>query len=119
LRIAIKSIPNHNDIRRDIREKVERLLLGHLWEGVSQRLGVVHLLDNLDRQLHLSETMREQALDEEIKGRLGQVSCADSYAAVLDDVVDEFFEGFMHEHSAHLQALAQEHLTRVQDGWKQ
>jgi hypothetical protein len=119
LGIPIKSIPSDTDIRRDIRVRVERLLLGHLWEGVSQRLEVARLLDSLDRRLHLTDTMRMKALDEEIKECLVQVSCSDSYTDVLDDVVGEFFQGFMREHSARLQELAQQHLTRVQGGWKQ
>jgi hypothetical protein len=118
LGISIKSMPSDNDIRQDIREKVEQLLLGHLWEGVSQQLEVTQLLDDIDQQLCLTESMLKQATDEQIKQSLVQASCTDSYAAVLDNVVDEFFESFMREHSAHLQELAQDHLTHMQGEWK-
>jgi hypothetical protein len=119
LGIPIKSMPGDDDIRRDIHKNVEQMLLGHLWEGVSQQLEVTQLLEDIDRQLRLTETMMGHAIDEQIRRSLAQTSCTESYAAVLDDVVDEFFEGFMRDHGAHLQDLARKHLTHVQDGWKQ
>lgn len=118
LGIPVKSLPTDADIRRDIRERFERLLLGHLWEGVSQQLEVIRLLGDLDRQLHLTETMIGQALDERLKHGLQQESCAKSYAAVLDEVVGEFFEGFMCEHSARVRELTREHLAHVRGRWK-
>lgn len=119
LGIPVKSMPNDSDIRQDVRRKVEQLLLGHLWEGVSQQLEVTQLLDDIDRKLRLTKTMMGQAIDEHIKQSLVQASCTESYTTVLDDVVGQFFEGFMREHGAHLQELAQEHLIRVHDGWRQ
>jgi hypothetical protein len=118
LGIPAKSLPADTDIRRDIRERVERMLLGHLWEGVSQQLEVIRLLGDLDRQLHLTEKMITQALDEKLKRYLQRESCAKSYAAVLEEVVQEFFEGFMREHGAHVRELAQEHLAHVRGGWE-
>ncbi len=118
LRIPVKSLPADADIRRDIREQFERLLLGHLWEGISQQLEVTCLLSDLDRQLHLTDTMIGQALDERLKRCLQQESCAESYAMVLDKVVEELFEDFMCEHGVHVRELAQEHLARVRDGWE-
>jgi len=117
LDIPFKSLPVDADIRRDIRQRFERLLLGHLWEGVSQQLEVTRLLGDLDRQLHFTEAMIGHALDEQLKRCLEQKSCAKSYAAVLEEVVGEFFGDFMCEHGAHVRELAQEHLARVQDGW--
>jgi hypothetical protein len=116
LGIPTKSLPPDADIRRDIRERFERLILGHLWEGVSQQLEVTRLLGELDRRLHLTDTMIGQALDEELKGRLEQEACAKSYGTVLDEVVEGFFEDFMHEHGTRLRELAQEHLARVRKG---
>jgi len=118
LGIPAKSLPADADIRRDIRERFEHLLLGHLWEGISQQLEVTRLLSDLDRQLHFTETMIGQALNEHLKHCLQRESCAKSYAAVLDEVVGEFFEGFMREYGARVQKSAQEHLTRVRDGWE-
>jgi hypothetical protein len=118
LGIPTKSLPPDADIRRDIRERFERLILGHLWEGVSQQLEVTRLLGELDKRLHLTETMIGQALDEELKGRLERKSCVKSYGTVLDEVVEGFFEDFMHEHGTRLRELAQEHLACVRDGWE-
>lgn len=118
LGIPIKSLPTDADIRRDIGERFEHLLLGHLWEGVSQQLGVTRLLGDLDRNLHFTETMIGQALDEQLKHCLQQESYTKSYAAVLDEVVGEFFEGFMCKHSARVRELTREHLAHVRGGWK-
>ena len=76
------------------------------------------LLGDLDRNLHFTETMIGQALDAQLKHCLQQESCIKSYAAVLDEVVGEFFEGFMCEHSARVRELTREHLARVRGGWK-
>jgi len=116
LGIPTKSLPPDADIRRDIRERFERLILGHLWEGVSQQLEVTRLLGELDRRLHLTETMIGQTLDKELKGRLEQESCVKSYGTVLDEVVGGFFEDFMHEHGPRLRELAQEHMAHVRKG---
>jgi len=113
LGIPTKSLPADVDIRRDIRKRFERLLLGHLWEGVSQQLEVTRLLGDLDRQLHFTETMIGQAMDVRLKHRLQQEAYTKSYAAVLDELVGDFFEGFMHEHSAEVQALVQAHMARL------
>ena len=113
LGIPTKSLPTDADIRRDIGEQFEQLLLGHLWEGVSQQLEVTRLLGDLNRQLHFTKTMIGQALDEQLKHCLQQESCTKSYAAVLDEVVGEFFEGFMCEHSARVRELMREHLAHV------
>jgi hypothetical protein len=116
LDIPAKSLPANADMRRDIRERFEHLLLGHLWEGVSQQIEVTRLLGELDRQLHFTETMIGQALDEHLKYCLEQESCTKSYAAVLDEVVGKFFEDFMREHGGRIRELAQEHLARVRKG---
>ena len=118
LDIPVKSLPTDADIRRDIGDRFERLLLGHLWEGVSQQLEVTHLLGDLDRHLHFTETMIGQVLDERLKRCLQQESYAKSYAVVLDEVVEGFFEGFMREHGARVRGLVQEHLAHVRGGWK-
>jgi len=119
LGIPLKSLPTDTDIRRDIRQRFERLLLGHLWEGISQRLAVTSLLDDLHKQLNLTETMIDQALDEQLKHCLVQESCAKSYAVVLEEVVGEFFESFMREHGTSVQELVRTHLARMRGGWRQ
>jgi len=119
LGIPVKSLPTDADIRRDIRERFERLLLGYLWEGMSQRLEVTRLLVDLDRQLHLAETMADKVLDDQVKHCLAQESCAKSYAVVLDQVVDDFFEDLMREQGIRIRELAQEHLACMQGGqWR-
>jgi len=119
LGIPAKSLPSDADIRRDIRQQFERLLLGHLWEGMSQQLEVTRLLGDLDRQLHFTEAMISEMLDERLKSRLGQESCAESYAMVLNKVAGEFFEGFMRKHGAKARELVRAHLARVRGGWRQ
>ena len=114
LHIPLKWLPADADIRRDIRQQCEQLLLGHLWEGMSQHIGVARLLSDLDRQLHFTESMIAQTLDERLKFCLAQASCAQSYAVVLEQVVGEFFEGFMGKSGDRVQELAHEHLSRTQ-----
>jgi hypothetical protein len=118
LGLPLKSAPADADIRSDISKQFERLLLGHLWEGMSQQIEVVHLLSDLDKRLYFTEAMKDQALDDRLKSHLKQETCTESYAMILDRVVGEFFEGFMHEHGANIQELAQAHLARVRNGWK-
>jgi hypothetical protein len=119
LDIPVKSLPANVDIRQNICERFERLLLGHLWEGISHRFEVTRLLIDLDRQLHFTETMIAQALDSRLKDRLEQESCVESYTMVLDEIVREFFEDFMDKHGAYVHELVQAHLERLQKGWDQ
>jgi hypothetical protein len=119
LSIPAKSLPANTDLCQGISQKFEQLLLGHLWEGVSQQLEMTSLLVNLDRQLHFTQTMINQQLDEQIKCSLQEESCTKSYAAVLNQVVEEFFKDFMRENRTKLQELVQVHLKHVIEGWTQ
>lgn len=119
LGIPAKSLPANTDLCQGISQKFEQLLLGHLWEGVSQQLEMTSLLVNLDRQLHFTQTMINQQLDEQIKCSLQEESCTKSYAAVLNQVVEEFFKDFMRENRTKLQELVQVHLKHVIEGWTQ
>lgn len=117
LGIPLKSLPSDADIRQDIRKRFERLLLGHLWEGISEQLEMTRLLVDLDRQLHFADALIGQALDRRLKDRLGQGSCAESYAMVLSEVVAEFFEDFMRNHGSNVPDLLRAHMRHIQDKW--
>lgn len=118
LGIPLKSLPSDADIRQDIRKRFERLLLGHLWEGISEQLEMTRLLVDLDRQLHFTDALIGQALDRRLKDRLGQGSCAESYAMVLDEVVAEFFEDFMRNYGSNVPDLVRAHMGHVQYKWE-
>jgi hypothetical protein len=116
LRIPVKAIPGDSDIRRDVRQKFELLLLGHLWEGVSQEIGVTRLLVDLDRHVQFTGAMMQQALDEQLKQSLQVEECNKSYAAALDDAVGQFYQDFMSLHGTQIHSLMQAHLTAMKSG---
>ncbi|GAA6614466.1 ATP-binding protein [Scytonema sp. NUACC26] len=119
LNISIKFLPINVDIRRDISQKFEQLLLSYLWEGVSEKLQMPGLLGLLDRELQFTQQMKEQNLDEQLRYLLQQKSYTKSYATVLNEVVRQFFDNFMGERRADIQGLAQAHLKRLHEGYEQ
>ncbi len=116
LRIPAKAIPEDGEIRRDIRQKFERLLLGHLWEGVSQEIEIARLLDDLDRHVQFADAMMRLAVDNQLKQNLQLKECNKSYAAVLEDTVGAFYQEFMREHGPDIHSLMQAHLARIRSG---
>ena len=111
--IPTKSIPIEADLCQGISKQFEQLLLGHLWEGVSQQLEMPHLLFKLDLQLKFTQTMKDQQLDKQIKQALQNDSCKKSYTVVLDEVVGKFYRNFMGQNGETVQNLVQEHLKQV------
>jgi len=116
LNIPVKFFPIKVDIRRDISQRFEQLLLGYLWEGVSEQLQMPGLVGLLERELQFTQQMKEQDLDEQLRNLLQQKSSTNSYATVLNEVVGQFFDNFMGEHRTNIQGLAQAHLKRLQEG---
>jgi hypothetical protein len=119
LNIPIKFLPYHVDIRQDISQKFEQLLISYLWEGVSEKLEMLRLLGRLDKELRFTQQMKEQNLDEQLKYLLQQKSYTKSYTTVLNEVVKQFFENFMGQHRADIQYLAEAHLKRLYQGYEQ
>jgi DNA topoisomerase VI subunit B len=113
--ISTKSIPIDADLCQGISKQFEQLLLGHLWEGISQKLQMSHFLFNLDRQLNFTQMMKEQQLDEQIKQALQKDSCKKSYTVVLGETVKVFYQNFMVQNNEKVQNLVQEHLKQVID----
>lgn len=113
LGVECKMVPPVSDIRRDIRERFERLLLSHLWEGVSRELAVTRLVEDIDSRLAFTAAMRERRLDEALRHNLARVTPAASYTSALDRVVGNFFTDFMREHGASVEAMVREHLART------
>ena len=113
LGIATKAVPPDADIRQDIGQRFERLLLGHLWEGVSQHLEVSRLLSQLDQELRFTKIMSDEALDQCLKAKLGGEACTKSYALLLDEIVVEFFDSFMEKHGVTVQKMAQAHYAHT------
>lgn len=111
--IPTKSIPIEADLCQGISKQFEQLLLGHLWEGVSQQLEMSRLLLKLDEQLNFTQTMQDQELDEQIKQALQNDSCKKSYTVVLDEVVGKFYRNFMGQNGENMQKIVQIHLKQV------
>lgn len=118
LGIPIKAVPEDSVIRRDIGQKFERLLLGHLWEGVSQEIEVARLLSDLDRHVYFTDAMMQQAIDDQLKRSLQAQACHKSYATVLEDTVEEFYQRFMRQHGPDIHTHMQAHLAAVRGAQK-
>lgn len=116
LQIPTKFLPVSMDIRREISQRFEQLLLSYLWEGVSQRLEMSRLLGDLDRQLQFTQAMQTQTIDQQIQGQLYEAEGTQSYGVVLDKAVRQFFEHFLNQHGAEIQELTQTHLQHLQGG---
>ena len=119
LSIPVKFLPVNVDIRRDIGQKFEQLLLSYLWEGVSEKLQIPGLLGLLDIKLQFTHQMKEQDLDEQLRNLLQQKSSTKSYATVLNEVVRKFFDSFMGQHREDIQGLAQAHLKGLHEEYEQ
>ncbi|MBE9138022.1 ATP-binding protein [Nodosilinea sp. LEGE 07088] len=114
--ISYKFLPVAIDIRREISQRFEQLLLSYLWEGISQRLEISHFLDVLDQQLNFTQVMQTQALDQRLQDLLQAGDRAQSYSAVLDRTVKQFFDYFINQHAAEIQELTKTHLHDVNGG---
>lgn len=119
LGIERKSLPPFPDVRRDIREQFEKLLLGHLWEGVSQQLEIPRLIGKFETEFQFAAEMQACVLDQSIKTSLEQSTPLESYAAVLDRVVKDFFKDFMRRHVDKIDEMLLTHLAQVQGSQSQ
>jgi len=116
LNLSAKFLPVSTDMRQEIGQRFEQLLLSYLWEGMSQRLEMSRLLGDLDRQLQFTQAMQTQTLDEQIQYQLREAEGTHSYGAVLDRVVRQFFDQFLSQHGSGIQELTQAHLQQLQGG---
>lgn len=115
LNVFTKCIPADADLYQSISKQFEQLLLGHLWERISQKLEISRLLLNLDRQLNFTQMMKDQQLDKKVKLALENDSCKKSYAVVLDEIVGNFYQSFISQNNKEVQDLVQKHLKQVID----
>jgi len=111
----MKSHPSVAETRKNVSGYFERLLKGHLWEGLSEHFEVTRLIEDLDDELHFTDAMNQRALDAQLMAQLEDGVCCESYATVLTKIVDEFFTNFMGERSQSIADLVTIHLTRIQD----
>ena len=116
LDIPVKSLPLDPDIQQDISKQFDQSLHRYLLDGMSHMFEMAQLLIDLYQQLLIADAMTDQALNERLKEKLTQEARTQSYAAVRDEVADEFFKDFMREHSADIQQLVQAHTARLQGG---
>jgi hypothetical protein len=116
LGIERKSVPPFPDVRRHISERFERLILGHLWGGVSQQFEMTRLIGKLDSELQFATAMHALALDQSVKKHLDEVTPTESYAAVLDHVVLTFFSDFMRQHADKIDEIVLKHLAQAPGG---
>jgi len=113
--ISIKSLPSSSDIRRDIRMQFDKLLEGHLWEGVSEEFEFPRLIEDLDRTVHFTKRMKEEELDNVIRNRLEHPLCQDSYLTILEQVVEDFYKRLMQDFGVEFQQHVQTHLKALQE----
>jgi hypothetical protein len=115
LHIPIKFFPDTTDIRQDIAQQFEQLLLSYLWEGISKRLKMSRLLTDLDSQLQFTHEMQTEMMDQIIKQNLQEVDAAQSYSFILDKIVRQFFEHFLLERCSQIMDLTQIHLQHLKE----
>ncbi|MDJ0903657.1 MAG: hypothetical protein QNJ55_33175, partial [Xenococcus sp. MO_188.B8] len=101
--IPIKSLPDNVELCQTISKKFEQLMLGYLWEGISQQLEVTELLENLDRQLNFTEVMIKQKLEQQIEDNLQNHSDTKPYTIVIHEVVEDFFKDFISKNEKKIQ----------------
>jgi hypothetical protein len=110
--ISIKSLPFDYEIRKEMRDHFENLLLSHLWDGISHQLQVSNLLNEIDRTFQISELMREQKLDEKLKDNLLSNPCKDSYEIGMKDLINRFYDNFMQKNSVKIRIAVRSHLEK-------
>lgn len=113
LRIPIKYMPEESEVRSNVGSRFENLLLGHIWDGVSQTLQLANLLDSLDQRFNFTQAMHDQHLDRALRHNLEEDVSGKTYAMMLDDVVAKFFEEFMARYAVEIQASVKDHLEQL------
>jgi hypothetical protein len=116
LGLPIKCCPPDADIRRDLAERFDYLLKGHLWAGLSTQLRLGRLLNDIDGELGFSKAMINAALDCELARRLEGEWRAESYTTACGRVVEEFFQSFMSENRQAIEVILRRHLDRMLQG---
>jgi hypothetical protein len=115
--ISVKWMPDLAQIRQDVSQRMEQSLQMSVWEGVGQRLAFGRLLTKLDEEFGLTDAMIIQALDEQVRQRLRQAACTDSYRTVLDEVIEQFYTDFMQQHAPALQGAVKAYMRRLKEKW--
>jgi DNA topoisomerase VI subunit B len=108
--ISPKCIPPTEDIRRGIGAGFETQLLKYLWSGVSQQLSIPRLLNDLDRELGITEKMMEEKLDEKLTEGLLRNTRDRSYKTALNEIVDNFLDRFIDEYRDQVEEIAIRHI---------
>jgi hypothetical protein len=116
LDIPVKFAPFSTDIRHEISQRFEQLLLSYLWDGMSQKLEMPRLLVDLDRELQFTQAMQIGELDQQLQDRLRQGGGNQSYGVMLEQVVGQFFEHFFEQHSSEIRMMMQKHLQQLKGG---
>ena len=114
--ISVKFMPSSFQIRQDIHNQFERFLQSELSNDIGERLGLLHLITDLEIKLSIPQMMLEVALDEQLKGSLKQPASTTSYATMVEAVVGTFFERFMDQNLAKVREIVREWLVEKQSG---
>lgn len=93
--IPIKYLPYEEELCQTISKQFEQLMLGYLWEGISQQLEVTKVLENLDKQINFTEKMVTQKLEQQIKDKLHEQLENKPYTIAINEVVEIFFKDFI------------------------
>jgi hypothetical protein len=115
LGIRVKAIPPDTDILKAIRERIERQLREILMEGMRLKIDLPRLLREIDREVGITSNVERLKLDEEVRTRLQQESSAESYTAVVDKVVAEFFTNILSPKHAVIQHTIHAHTTYLHE----
>lgn len=113
LQIPTKFLPVSTDLRQEISQRFEQLLLSYLWEGVSQRLEMSRLLGDLDQQFQFTQAMQTQTIDQQIQHQLYEAERTQSYRVVLAETVRRFFEHFLDQYGSKTQELSRIHFQSL------
>ncbi len=116
LNISVKYLPSRTQLVQDIRKSFEHLLHEYVLENMEQQFALTSFILELDAAFSYTKMMRDAKIDTWLLSRLQQDMKAEPYHAVVNRIVEEFFEYFMKFHGSHVHHLEQTWFTRKQGG---
>ena len=90
LHIPLKVLPDEQDLRRDISQRLEDLFFRRLMERFTRKRSLLY--HDFGMKFHIVEMLKQEQLDIVVKQRLLQAECMDTYDAVANTIVNEFFQ---------------------------
>ena len=90
LHIPLKVLPDEQDLRRDISQRLEDLFFRRLMERFTRKRSLLY--HDFGMKFHIVEMLKQEQLDIVVKQRLLQAECMDTYDAVVNTIVNESFK---------------------------